>query len=163
MSSRNGNRLGEEAAYPVDALSKDVTEYSSVGHVAPVAAILSPPRLPIRAELSGSRHCSALGIVVDAYAPVLALARRLIDAGLPPDRVLEVYRSGTLCFRVRLSVAARLTVEDGSNGAPRFRQYHPPSWEVGPPIAPNGQTLSGQQPSGENNAPLASLTEGGTR
>ena len=123
---------------------------------------LPPPRLPIRAELSGSRHCSALGIAVDAYTPVLTLARRLIYAGLPSDCVLEVYRGATLCFRVPLAVAARLTVEDSMNGAPRFRRYRPPSWEVGPPIAPNGRALPGE-PSSKNNAPLASLTEGGTR
>ena len=117
---------------------------------------------PFRAELSGGRHCSALGIAVDAYTPVLTLARRLIYAGLPSDCVLEVYRGATLCFRVPLAVAARLTVEDSKNGAPRFRRYRPPSWEVGPPIAPNGRALPGE-PSSKNNAPLASLTEGGTR
>ena len=120
---------------------------------------LPPPRLPIHAELSGSSHCSALGIAVNAYAPVLALARRPIHAGLPPDRILEVYRGMTLCFRVPLAVAARLTVEDGSNGVPRFRRYRPPSWEVGPPIAPNSQALP-REPSSENNA---SLTEAAAR
>src|SRR5215813_5459973 len=96
-----------------------------------------PPPPPIRADLSGNRQCSANGIMVDAYAPVLALARRLIRAGLPPDRILKVYRGATLCFCVPLAVAARLTVEDSSDGPPRFRQYRQPSWEVGPPIAPD--------------------------
>ena len=100
-----------------------------------IAAPTSPP--PIRAELSGSRRCSTLGIVVNAYAPVLTLARQLIRAGFPPDRILEVYRGATLCFRVPLAVAARLTVEDSSDRPPRFRQYRSPSWEVGPPIVPN--------------------------
>src|SRR6516162_9524967 len=134
---------------------------STAGSIATIAAILSPPRMPIHAELSGDRRCAALGITVDAYAPVLTLARRLIRAGLPPDRILEVYRGATLCFRVPLAVAARLTVEDSSNGVPRFRRYRPPSWEVGPPIAPNSQALP-REPSSKNNAPLASLTEGGT-
>ena len=43
----------------------------------------------IRAELFGARHCFALGISVQAYAPVCALARKLIAAGHHGDRQLE--------------------------------------------------------------------------
>jgi hypothetical protein len=93
--------------------------------------------------LSGNRRCSTLGIVVNAYAPVLTLARRLIRAGLPPDRILEVYRGATLCFRVPLAVAARLTVKDDKDGVPRFKNYVPfPADRVAPPIAPNEVTAT---------------------
>jgi hypothetical protein len=92
----------------------------------------------IRAELEGSRRCSTLGLTVDGYAPVCALARLLIRAGYEPNHTLEVFRGTTLCFRVPLAVAARLTVEGGPDGVLRFRQYHPPSWEVGPPVTPTG-------------------------
>jgi hypothetical protein len=109
--------------------------------------------MPIHAELSGDRRCAALGITVDAYAPVLTLARRLIRAGLPPDRILEVYRSTTLCFCVPLATAATLTVEDSPNGVPRFRWHRPSRWGVGLPVAPNGQALPGE-PFDENNASL---------
>jgi hypothetical protein len=88
----------------------------------------------IRAELAGPCRCSALGLTVDSYAPGCALARQLIHAGYDPNCTLEVYRGTTLCLRVPLAVAARLTVEDDRNGTPRFRQYRPPSWEVGPPV-----------------------------
>jgi len=73
---------------------------------------------PIIAELEGSRRCSALGLSVNSYAPVCALGRQLVHAGYEPDCILEVYRGTTLCFRVRLAVAARLTVEDGKDGVP---------------------------------------------
>jgi hypothetical protein len=95
----------------------------------------------IRAEFEGSRRCSALGLSVDSYAPVCALTRLLFRAGYDPNCTLEVYRGTTLCFQVSLVVAARLAVEDGPDGAPRFRRYRPPGWEVAPPIAPTGLGL----------------------
>ena len=39
---------------------------------------------PIRAELTGSNLCSALGITARAAAPVLALCRQLVAAGHDP-------------------------------------------------------------------------------
>ena len=77
----------------------------------------------IHAELTGSRQCSALGITVDAYAPVCALARALIEAGQNDGCFLEVYRGSTLCLRGKLATFARLTVEDGVTGKPRFAKY----------------------------------------
>jgi|SRR6516165_7980297 len=122
---------------------------------ATIAAILSPPLMPVRAELSGSRRCSALGITIDAYAPVLTLARRLIRAGLPPDRILEVYRGATLCFRVPLAVAARLRVKDDKDGVPRFKNYVPFSAaRVPAPVRQTGTALP-RQPSDEKTAPPA--------
>src|SRR5262249_20541034 len=77
---------------------------------------LSDPNQVITAHLSGSRRCTALGglFTVDAYAPVLALSRLLLRAGIAGDRVLEVYRGSTLCFRVKLATAARLTIENAN-------------------------------------------------
>jgi hypothetical protein len=91
---------------------------------------------PIRAELSGGRRCSAVGIVVNAYAPVLTLARQLIR-GFPPDRILEVYRGATLCFRVPLATASRLEVRDSNHGRPVFVPWRSRSTRTAPPIAPN--------------------------
>jgi hypothetical protein len=101
---------------------------------------------PIQAKLEGSRRCSAQGLTVVSYAPVCALGRKLVRAGFDPDSVLEVYRKVTLCFRVRLGSAARLTVEDGPNGTPRFRSYRAQGWVVRPPVAPI------QQPTHPENA-----------
>src|SRR5262249_21487282 len=38
------------------------------------------------ADLVGSDICTAPGIIVRSYAPVLTLCRRLIEAGIDPDR-----------------------------------------------------------------------------
>jgi len=54
----------------------------------------------IRAELSDDT-CSALGITAKADAPVLALCRKLVDAGHDPATPLEVYRGDTLALRVK--------------------------------------------------------------
>lgn len=94
--------------------------------------------MTIRGELEDSRRCTALGLTVDAYAPVCALARQLIRAGYDPGRTLEIYRGATLCFRVRLAVAARLTVKDGKDGRPRFEKYVPfPVTRVASSVASN--------------------------
>jgi hypothetical protein len=59
-------------------------------------------------------------------APICQLARKLIRAGIEPDRPLEAYRNGTLALRVTsLAAAARLTVCDHNRGTPRFVKYNP--------------------------------------
>jgi hypothetical protein len=115
----------------------------------------------IRAELTGCRRCSALGLSVNSYAPVCALARRLIAAGHDPNCILEVYRESTLCFATTLGTAAGLMVEDGSDGVPRFRKYRPPSVAVGPPVAPTAATLP-EAPEDEINAARESESETAT-
>jgi len=98
---------------------------------------LSATPLPIKAELTGSRHCGAAGFSINAYAPVCALARLLLHSGFGPQHMLEVYRDGTLCFQVPLAKAAKLTVKDDKDGVPRFKKYIPFSADrVAPPIAP---------------------------
>jgi hypothetical protein len=102
---------------------------------------------PTRAELSGGR-CSAVGITANGNAPVLALCRRLIEAGHDPTLPLEAYRGMTLCLRVRsIGEGARLTVHEGTRGRPRFKLADDLSRldgreprRVGPPVA--------QKPSG---------------
>jgi len=42
-----------------------------------------------RAELVGDDSCSALGITVRSSSPVLALCRKLVDAGHDPATPLE--------------------------------------------------------------------------
>jgi hypothetical protein len=50
-----------------------------------------------------------LAFAVRGYAPICQLARKLIRAGIEPDRPLEAYRNGTLALRVTsLAAAARL-------------------------------------------------------
>ena len=44
----------------------------------------------IRADLAGSDSCSALGITINSSSPVLALCRKLVQAGFDPSTPLEV-------------------------------------------------------------------------
>jgi len=91
----------------------------------PAQSFQTATRAPLRAELIGSRRCSAVGITATGNAPVLTLCRRLIE---------EAYRGTTLCLRVRsIGEGARLTVHEG-DGRPRFVRL---TRDVGPPVAPN--------------------------
>jgi hypothetical protein len=110
---------------------------SSIATIAAQNATAEHPT-PIRAELSGGRRCSAIGITATGNAPVLALCRRLIEAGHNPAAPLEARRGSTLCLRVRsIGEGARLTVREGaSNGRPRFVRLTGRTDDVGPPIAP---------------------------
>jgi hypothetical protein len=78
----------------------------------------------VRAQLLGSSQATAHGVTVSGRnAPVLALCRALIEAGHDPDTPLEAYRGDLLCLRVRsIGEGARLTVEEGRDGRPRFRR-----------------------------------------
>ena len=74
--------------------------------------------LIVRAELSGDDTASALGITVKSGSPVLALCRKLVEAGHNPANPLEAYRGDTLCLRVRsIGVPAGLEI--------------PPPWSTG--------------------------------
>jgi hypothetical protein len=78
----------------------------------------------VRAEIVGSDYCSALGIEARTSAPVLALCRELLAAGLDPDAAVEAYRAGTLALRVRsIGEGALLTVEENRFGTPVLRRW----------------------------------------
>jgi hypothetical protein len=97
---------------------------------------------PLRTELVGSHHCIANGVTASATAPVLALCRKLLAAGLNPDQALEVYRGATLAIRVRsIGKGARLAVEDSKSGKPTFRSFRdrPARDGAALPIAPAAQ------------------------
>ena len=55
----------------------------------------------IRAEISGSETCAALGTTEQSPSPVIALCRKLLDAGHDPATPLEAWRGEPLCLRVR--------------------------------------------------------------
>src|SRR6516225_5627683 len=61
----------------------------------------SPQAASIRADLIGSDCCSALGLAVYRPAPVLALCRKLVEAGYKSVTPLEVWRRDTLALTVR--------------------------------------------------------------
>jgi hypothetical protein len=91
----------------------------------------------IRAELIGSDTATALGVTVTSYTPVLALCRRLIEAGHDPDRPLQVYRANTPCLTISsIGVGGDYTVENNRVGTPVFRRWRDraPSSGAAPPI-----------------------------
>lgn len=86
----------------------------------------------IRAELSGSDRCTALGIVVQAFAPILEICRRLIAAGHDPATPLEAYRGDMLCLKVRgIGEAAGFEINARGTGLIPFRAVR-----TAPPVAP---------------------------
>jgi hypothetical protein len=80
----------------------------------------------IRAELSGADTCSASGITAQSPSPVLALCRKLIDAGHNPATPLEAYRGDVLALRIRsIGEAARLEINgEGTGFRPRSKITH---------------------------------------
>jgi hypothetical protein len=95
----------------------------------------------IVATLTGSDTATAEGISVTGPSPVLALCRKLIDAGYDPALPLVAYRGGTLALRIRsIGEAARLEIRGDGVG---FR----PSAKMGaaPPIAPNAPARTRQR------------------
>ena len=86
-----------------------------------VGAIATSPQqitqAPLRAELTGADRCDALGLTARAYAPMLALARLLIEAGHDPNRPLHAYRGDVLALAVRsIGEAARLEINAKGTG-----------------------------------------------
>jgi hypothetical protein len=80
--------------------------------------------LPLRAELIGSDCATAPGIDAHGSSPLLALCRKLVDAGHDPATPLLAYRGNTLALKVRsIGEGAKLTVEDDSGGKPIFRRW----------------------------------------
>ena len=97
----------------------------------------------IAARLTGSHRCEALGIVATGHAPVLALCRQLLAAGIDPDAELVVYRNGVLSLRIQsIRTATRLTIEDGETGIPRFRLIRPERRGAASPARKNGKGVA---------------------
>jgi|SRR5262245_52791296 len=86
--------------------------------------------------LTGSGTCSAAGVTVTGYTPVLELCRRLVEAGHDPATPMHVYRGATLALIVRsIGEASRLEINgkgtdfqrrrDVGTGAPVRLTDHP--------------------------------------
>jgi hypothetical protein len=74
-----------------------------------------PQAVSIRAELIGSDCCSALGITACCSAPVLALCRKLVEAGNNSETPLEVWRRNTLVLTIR-SIGEGAKIEASPRG-----------------------------------------------
>jgi hypothetical protein len=89
---------------------------------------------PLRAELIGADTCTALRLSARGAAPILALCRRLIEAGHDPAMALEVYRGKVLALAVRsIGEGAGLDVNSKGSGFVRSRTVR-----TAPPVRQNG-------------------------
>jgi hypothetical protein len=75
----------------------------------------SAPQAAIRADLIADDSCSALGMTVRGFAPVLALCRLLVEAGHHPATPLEAWRGDVPCIRIR-SIGAAAALRIGTHG-----------------------------------------------
>jgi hypothetical protein len=83
--------------------------------------MLSPATRVILTALIESDTATAFGIVAHGSSPVLALCRKLIEAGHDPRAPLEAWRGPILALRIRsIREAARLKLNgDGTGFKPR--------------------------------------------
>jgi hypothetical protein len=71
----------------------------------------------ITARLDGSECASAEGITVTGPSPVLALCRKLLDAGYDPATRMHVFRGDTLALIIRsIGEGARLEINHHGTG-----------------------------------------------
>jgi hypothetical protein len=67
--------------------------------------------MTINAYITGASTCTAEGITATGSAPLLALCRKLIEAGHDPNRPLHAYRGDALALKVRsIGEVARLWI-----------------------------------------------------
>jgi len=79
--------------------------------------VAAPRQESVTAELIGSTVCTAAGLKVDSSSPLLAICRRLIDAGYDPATPLEASRGRTVCLVVRsICEAAKLEINGRGTG-----------------------------------------------
>jgi hypothetical protein len=91
--------------------------------------------LVITAMLTGSDTACAESITVTGASPVLALCRRLVDAGRDQNRPLHAYRGDVPALRVRsIGEGARLEIRGDGVG---FRRL--PKMGAGPPMRRPGR------------------------
>jgi hypothetical protein len=93
----------------------------------------------IRAELTGTDRCTALGIVTCDSSPTLALCRCLVAAGHDPASPMHVYRGDVLALQIfSIGTAAQLEVTTSRSGAPVFKARA--GRVAGPPMRLREQT-----------------------
>ena len=109
-----------------------------------MSEILAKPQAPIACQIIGSDRCVYGGLVVKHNAPVLAMCRKLIEAGYDPERPLEAHRGDTLCLRISsVGYGAKFTVKDDRRGTPVLRRYEAfPGVPVASPMRPNARAAA---------------------
>ncbi len=104
---------------------------------------MSQPQItePLRAELAGQSTAAACGITARGESPVLALCRKLIEAGHDPATPLDAFRGETLCLRIK-SIGRAAGLEVNSHGTGFIRYRRAPKAVRASKTAPHGVELS---------------------
>lgn len=85
---------------------------------------MNEPANVIRAEIIGDT-CTTAKVTARSHAPVLALCRKLVEAGVDPATPLKAYRGDTLCLTVSsIGWGARHTVKDSACGTPSLARWY---------------------------------------
>jgi hypothetical protein len=83
---------------------------------------------PVRAEIDKSKLCDAAGYTMTGYSPVLAMCRKLLEAGFDPATPLHAYGGNVLCLTVSsIGWGAKHTVADNRFGTPVFQRHREPT------------------------------------
>jgi hypothetical protein len=93
----------------------------------------------IRAELAWSDTATALGIVAHNSSPLIALCRKLVEAGHDPATPLEAWRASTFCVRVR-SIGETAELAVNSKGTSFIKAAR--TVRTGPPVRANAGGVS---------------------
>jgi hypothetical protein len=91
-------------------------------------------------HLLDDNTCCLGDAIAVGRTPILAACRELLARGFNPNAAIEIYRRDILALRIRtLAAGARLTVEECSDGRPRFRQHRARPSEGSSRIAQNAE------------------------
>lgn len=83
----------------------------------------------IHAEIIGDNTARVGEVVAKSSAPVLALCRKLIEAGFDPAEPLDAYRGDVLCLSVRsIGDGAKLVILENANRGPERRKWRPSAY-----------------------------------
>jgi len=92
----------------------------------PSGTAVTESAMTLRIELSSDTIASvssASSLAVHIGSPVIALCRKLVEAGYPSSAEIECYRGETLSLHVRsIGEAAKLYVAATTTGRPVFRR-----------------------------------------
>ena len=102
-------RCRKAAKATAASAARDLPELDRLGGTINSTAYRSygKTQVAIRAELVGLDICTAESHTAHGAAPILSLCRKLIEAGVDPDRPLHAYRSDVLTLIVATGVASK--------------------------------------------------------